>query len=59
MCDNLEIIIQSKGKTNKKVKYVFRNPDLFYDFDNLINAKMIELEGKKKLRLRDAIKIKG
>jgi hypothetical protein len=53
---HLEIILQTD---NGKVKYVFKNPELLTEFEKLIYEKMICLEGYKKLRLQDVIKIRG
>lgn len=43
---------------DKKVKYVFSNPNLYGVFDNLIWLEMIKLEGEKKIRLQEVSKIR-
>ena len=53
---HLEITIKTD---NSKVKYVFKNAELKQYFENIIYAEMINLEGSKKLRLKDIAKIKG
>jgi hypothetical protein len=53
---HLEIIFKTN---NSQVKYVFKDEELREYFEKLIYDKMIDLEGYKRLRLQDVVKVRG